>query len=140
MSALRRNSNPDHHTTIISGRLLEVDWGDGTAQLHSPLRTVRLQFAPEQDEEMRRFANRYVEVGGVEVEGDVRQPRVVRVQALRETFSDDAFAHPRTVAELAEEQGVAPLTFNEAPSGTMNDEELDEFLIAIFGDRYQPVR
>ena len=140
MSALRRKPNPEPHTMTISGRLLEVNWKDGTAELHSPLRTVRLEFGREQADDLRQFANRYVEVDGVDTAGDGGETRGVRVCTLREATSDEAFWHPRPAAELAEEQGVESFKFDAAPSERLSEEELDEFLGAIFGDRYRPVR
>ena len=52
--------------TLLYGRLLEVNWNNGTAQLHSyGEKPVDLRFAPSLNEAMHELATRYVKVVGI---------------------------------------------------------------------------
>ena len=50
---------------LVEGRLLEVNWACGTAELHYiPQRVVPLRFDPALNDDMRRLATQYVEIRG----------------------------------------------------------------------------
>ena len=50
---------------LVEGRLMEVNWAYGTAELHfNPQRVVPLRFDPALNDDMRRLATQYVEIRG----------------------------------------------------------------------------
>ena len=61
----RRRSRPEVET-LLFGRLLEIDWKNGTAQLHNyGEKPVDLKFPASLNEAMRELATRYVAVRGI---------------------------------------------------------------------------
>ena len=58
---------PDNNSVsaLVSGRLMEVNWAEGTAELHPYLdRAILLRFGPKLKDDMRRYATYYVQVKG----------------------------------------------------------------------------
>ncbi len=52
-------------SALVEGRLMEVNWACGTAELHYiPQRIVPLRFDPTLNDDMRRLATQYVEIRG----------------------------------------------------------------------------
>ena len=52
-------------SALVEGRLMEVNWACGTAELHfNPQRVVPLRFDPVLNDDMRRLATQYVEIRG----------------------------------------------------------------------------
>ncbi len=52
-------------SALVEGRLMEVNWACGTAELHDiPQRIVPLRFDPTLNDDMRRLATQYVEIRG----------------------------------------------------------------------------
>lgn len=52
-------------SALVEGRLMEVNWACGTAELHFiPQRVVPLRFDPALNDDMRRLATQYVEIRG----------------------------------------------------------------------------
>ncbi len=52
-------------SALVDGRLMEVNWAYGTAELHYiPQRVVPLRFDPSLNDDMRRLATQYVEIRG----------------------------------------------------------------------------
>ena len=50
---------------LVEGRLMEVNWACGTAELHYiPQRVVPLRFDPALNDDMRRLATQHVEIRG----------------------------------------------------------------------------
>ena len=139
MSAPRKIEKPLMHKAprTVRGRILEVDWKDGTAELHTPAGVIRMEFAEDRAEDLRRFATRYVEVKGVAdltEDGDVR---ALAVETIESTLDDDSFWRPLSPDELIRAQGIRPYTFPEPlDDGDLFD--VDEFLAMIFGDRRAP--
>ena len=96
------------------GRLLEVNWANLSAELHTPMGIVRLEFAEDMAETMRAAARQHVAITGVRritPDGFVRATAVEQVMiqenpptpfgALRETklirarkFNPLEFDHP----------------------------------------------
>lgn len=96
------------------GRLMEVNWANLSAELHTPLGIVRLEFAEDLAEMMRAAARRHVAITGVRritPDGFVRATAVEKVMiqenpptpfgTLREAklirarqFDPMAFDHP----------------------------------------------
>lgn len=134
MSAPRKTEKPLTRggPCTVRGRILEVDWKDGTAELHTPAGVIRMEFAEDRSEDLRRFATRYVEVRGradLTEDGDIR---ALAVETIESTLDDDSFWHPLSLAELIRAQGIRPYTFPEP----LDDDpfDVDEFLAAIYGD------
>ena len=138
MSVPRKIEKPLTHKALrtVCGRILEVDWRDGTAELHTPAGVIRMEFAEDRAEDIRRFATRYVEVrgrAGLTEDGDIR---ALTVETIEATLDDDSFWHPLSLAELIRAQGIRPYTFPEP----LDDDpfDVDEFLAAIYGDGRAP--
>ena len=52
-------------SALVEGRLMEVNWSCGTAELHFiPQRVVPLRFDPSLNDDMRRLATQHVEIRG----------------------------------------------------------------------------
>lgn len=139
MSAPRKIEKPLTRTAqrTAYGRILEVDWKDGTAELHTPVGVIRMEFAEDRAEDLRRFATRYVEVKGVADLTEDGNVRALAVETIESTLDDDSFWHPLSPAELIQAQGIRPYTFPEPlDDGDLFD--VDEFLAMIFGDRRAP--
>ena len=52
-------------SALVEGRLMEVNWACGTAELHFiPKRVVPLRFDPVLNDDMRRLATQHVEIRG----------------------------------------------------------------------------
>lgn len=119
------------------GRILEVDWKDGTAELHTPTGVIRMEFAEDRAEDLRRFATRYVEVKGVADLTEHGDIRALAVETIESALDDDSFWHPRSLAELIRAQGIRPYTFPE-PLDDGDPFDVDEFLAMIFGERKAP--
>ena len=121
----------------VYGRILEVDWKDGTAELHTPAGIIRMEFAGDRAEDLRKFAMRYVEVKGVADRTEDGDIRALAVETIEPTLDDSSFWHPLSPAELARAQGIRPYTFPEPPDdGDAFD--VDEFLAMIRGDGRAP--
>ena len=138
MSAPRKTEKPPTRggSCTVRGRILEVDWKDGTADLHTPAGVIHMEFAEDRSEDLRMFATRYVEVMGradLTEDGDIR---ALAVETIESTLDDDSFWHPLSLAELIRAQGIRPYTFPEP----LDDDpfDVDEFLAAIYGDGRAP--
>lgn len=121
----------------VYGRILEVDWKDGTAELHTPAGVIRMEFAEDRAEDLRRFAMRYVEVKGVADLMEDGNLRALAVETIEPTLDDSSFWHPLSPAELARAQGIRPYTFPE-PLDDDDAFDVDEFLAMIYGDGRAP--
>ena len=77
-----------NHEVRIGGRLLEVNWNRGTAQLHRYAdRYIRLRFSPELSDEMRRLATQYVDICGRGVVDETDDWRIIDVESISKTNS-----------------------------------------------------
>ena len=116
---------PEEVEEIVSGRLLEVDWNDLTAEIHAPNRVYRVRFAEGQAATMQTLARQVVSatIGGVEGALDL-----VEIQG---TISDIQFWENPSPDELRQAQGVAPFTLENLPQDEPNAESADEFLASI---------
>ena len=117
------------------GRILEVDWKDGTAELHTAGRVVSLEFAEDRAEDLRRFATQSVTVEGMADVTDHGDPKTIEVETIAIGIDDGVFWRSRSFDELAEEQRVGPFVFPASEDGEQGEENVDEFLEAIFGDK-----
>lgn len=104
----KRRPRTESEPALARGLLLEVNWEQGTAQLHEPYgdhgRHIRLRFEPELAGDMRRLATEHVEVRGsgrFDDEGNWRHVHVESIEgtrSMREPFDMDAFLndpHPK---------------------------------------------
>ena len=83
---------------LVEGRLMEVNWACGTAELHFiPQRVVPLRFDPVLNDDMRRLATQYVEIRGRGHFNDNDEWDVIYVEQITgtrswsEPFDLDAF-------------------------------------------------
>ena len=118
------------------GRLLEVNWADLSAQLHTPVGVVRLEFAEDLAETMRVAARQYVAITGVRrvtPDGYVRATAVEAVQVLEE--SPTPFGVLTKDVKLRRSTQFNPLEF-EHPDFP-HDDVLDEWVDNILNRKYR---
>lgn len=97
----KRRPRAESEPALAHGLLLEVNWEQGTAQLHEPYgdrdRHIQIRFGPEMAGDMRRLATEYVEVRGsgrFDDEGNWRHVHAESIEgarSMREPFDMDAF-------------------------------------------------
>lgn len=93
---------------LLYGRLLEVNWNAGTAQLHSyaaPI--VALRFESNLNENMRQLATRFIKVTGNAYSADGEKWDTVAVHDISDEQSeiDDFYARPPKVFDPAQATG-----------------------------------
>ena len=75
-------------SALVEGRLMEVNWACGTAELHYiPQRIVPLRFDPALNDDMRRLATQYVEIRGRGRFKDNDEWDVIYVEQITDTRS-----------------------------------------------------
>ena len=73
---------------LVEGRLMEVNWACGTAELHFiPQRVVPLRFDPTLNDDMRRLATQYVEIRGRGRFNDNDEWDIIYVEQITSTRS-----------------------------------------------------
>ena len=73
---------------LVEGRLMEVNWASGTAELHYiPQRVVPLRFDPALNDDMRRLATQYVEIRGRGRFNDNDEWDIIYVEQITSTRS-----------------------------------------------------
>ncbi len=110
------------------GRVLEVDWNDRTAELHTPTGVVSLAFGADMGDLLHQAARQLVQVTGIGAVDKGGRVQSLLVEAIHETVDDSAFwSAPLT--RLINEQGVGPYTFPTEILGP-EGETAEEFLAA----------
>lgn len=75
-------------SALVEGRLMEVNWACGTAELHYiPQRIVPLRFDPVLNDDMRRLATQYVEIRGRGRFNDNDEWDIIYVEQITDTRS-----------------------------------------------------
>ncbi len=75
-------------SALVEGRLMEVNWASGTAELHFiPQRVVPLRFDPALNDDMRRLATQYVEIRGRGRFNDNDEWDIIYVEQITDTRS-----------------------------------------------------
>ncbi len=117
----RRRSGPEVET-LLFGRLLEVDWKNGTAQLHNYGEDpVDLRFGAGLNETMLQLATRYVKVTGASSSSDQDEWETVTVReiAAERSVVDDFYARgpkifdPRKAASYYQDDDDDPIDIEE---------------------------
>ena len=117
----RRPSGPEAET-LLFGRLLEVNWKNGTAQLHNyGERPVDLRFAASLNEAMRQLATRYVKVRGAASFNDQDEWETVAVHEIiaERSMVDDFYARepkifdPEKAASYYQDDDDDPIDIEE---------------------------
>ena len=116
---------------LLYGRLLEVNWNAGTAQLHSydaPI--VALRFESSLNESMRLLATRFVKVTGNAYSADGEQWNTVAVHEISDEPSeiDDFYARPPKVFDPAQATGFYQHDANDPV-------DINEFILTIHQGR-----
>ncbi len=89
---------PDDGPASVSGRLMEVNWANGTAELHQYLdKVIPLRFGPELRDEMRRYATYYIQVKG---QGRFNEYDMWAAIQVEEVIWTNPFAGPPSLEEL----------------------------------------
>ena len=75
-------------SALVEGRLMEVNWAYGTAELHYiPQRVVPLRFDSALNDDMRRLATQYVEIRGRGRFNDNDEWDIIYVEQITDTQS-----------------------------------------------------
>ena len=116
---------------LLYGRLLEVNWNAGTAQLHSydaPI--IALQFDANLNENMRQLATRFVKVTGSAYSADGEKWDTVAIHEISDEPSeiDDFYARPPKVFAPAQATGFYQHDANDPV-------DINEFILTIHQGR-----
>ncbi len=116
---------------LVSGRLMEVNWANGTAELHRFMdRIVPLRFAPNLTDDVRRCGAKYVQVKGRGWFTEDDAWKVVEVEQIdipRMRTADEILNDPNPKIFRVE---------NMPPPIKMTDEESEAFDRAIREGRW----
>ena len=91
---------PDNNSVsaLVSGRLMEVNWANGTAELHPYLdRAIPLRFGPKLKDDMRRCATHYIQVKG---QGWFNEDDKWQVIQADEIIWNNPYAEPPGLEEI----------------------------------------
>ena len=97
-------------------------------------RTVELTCPPSLTADFARCANRHVVVEAIATLDAAGAVTRIDVTGIEPNAIDDAFWRPRSVEELAQEQGVKPFQFPSPGDAAPDPFDVDEFLAAIFAE------
>jgi hypothetical protein len=115
------------------GRLMEVDWSKGTAELHTLGGIVPLDFEESEADAMQANARRNVTVRGIATFSNEGRVIKLSVEVVGGMIDDMSYWHP-DVAEDIERQSIQP--FHSPKDVQLSDStDADEFLEAIYGGR-----
>lgn len=135
---------PTHQQLTIEGKLEMADFKDTgkLCRIHPPVgQPLQCLFEPELEDQVYGALRRPVRLTGVvRLDPNTNRPqelKIEKIEILDELLvgAKDFFAS-RSLEQLAEAQGVRPLTNpNELAGGWPNDENVDEFVHAIYESR-----
>ncbi|MDE2682988.1 MAG: hypothetical protein OXI54_02405 [Chloroflexota bacterium] len=120
---------------IERGNLLEINWANLSAELHTPLGVVRLEFAEALAETMQVAARQYVAITGVRrvtVDGYVRATAVESVEILERPTTPFGIVNE---VNLVRSSNFNPLEF-EHPD-MPHDDVLDAWVDNILSGKYK---
>ena len=126
-------SDSKSEEALLYGRLLAVNWQNGTAHLHRVLEpTVVLRFEASLDEAMRQLAARYVKVRGIgRIDRNDRWgPVAVREIVAERSAVDDFYAREPKIFD-PERAKATPFYRDDYDDGA----DMDEFIRIIHGER-----
>jgi hypothetical protein len=122
-----------HVPRTLHGRLLEVDWKDHTAELHSPSGVTKVAFPDDMESDLQRWAREHVSlIGEASVSEDEPMPAAFIVRAIVGTIDDRQFWNPVSIDQLVERQGVGVFTFPSLRDDPDAVAESEELIAAIF--------
>ena len=117
------------------GRLLEVNWANLSAELHTPMGVVRLEFTEDLAETMRAAARQHVAITGVRrttPDGFVRATAVEKVMILENP--------PTPLGTLRETKLIRARKFNPLEfdhPGMPDSATLDAWVDAILAEEHE---
>ena len=117
----------------LSGRLLEIDYRDRSAEVWDPLgHMTRFRFTEDQRLEVDAARQRQVTVEGVVDVGPSGRPGPVSLQAVTAVRVDESLWHATSLTQMAEQQGVQPIADPAALSASFwQEDDEDDFLAAL---------
>lgn len=124
-------------TVRCYGRLQEVNWSRGTAELHSPVGKTLLAFPGTLAERMHEAGNRYLRVVG---KGECTPDGVTIIREIEDIeIIEEHGRSLRTIGPLEENvrQALAIIRWEEKQSEWFYDDELDAFVDAIQNRKYK---
>lgn len=128
-----RPLKPEVRKVRVSGRLLEIDYRDGSAEVWDALgRMTRIRFNEDQRALVDAARLQQVAVEGLLETAPAGKAGAVTLQSIEPVRIDDGFWRTPSLADLAAEQGVRPI---EDPSDLVADfweeDDEEEFLAAL---------
>ena len=122
---------PEGDTPRITraGRILEVDWKDRTAELHTPSGVIMLNFGEEMGDLLYETARRHVQVIGLAALTRDGNLGPIVVEQIEASLDDSSF-WSITAAELVRSQFVPPFEPPATPY-VDDDDDLDQLLAQI---------
>ena len=124
-------------TVRCYGRLQEINWSRGTAELHSPVGKTLLAFPGTLAERMHEAGNRYLKVVG---KGEYTPDGVTIIREIEGIeIIEEHGRSLRTIGPLEEDvrQALAIIRWEEKQSEWFYDDELDAFVDAIQNRKYK---
>ncbi len=122
--------SPAMHPVRLTGRLLEVDYRDRSAEVWNAGRLTRIRFRPDQKPLVDAAREQHVVVTGT-VAGDAPEgPRTVQLDSIATIPVDDSFWRSLAIPALALEQGVQPVPGPEVLTAPFWDEDDEEDFLA----------
>jgi len=134
VAASEMQALPDGQRKVrLSGRLLEIDYRDHSAELWDPFgQMTRFRFSDDQRAQVDAARQQHVTVEGVVEIGATGRPRRLNLETVTVTGGGEAFWRSQSLAELAWAQQVRPI---EAPAALhaafWPEDDEDDFLASV---------
>jgi hypothetical protein len=124
---------PEARKIRVTGRLLEIDYKDRSAEVWDPLgQMTRIRFTEDQREQVDAARQLQVAVEGRLEVAPSGKSGAITLELLEPVRVDDRFWRAPSIAELAAEQGVRPI---EDPSSLVanfwEDDDEEDFLATL---------
>lgn len=128
-----RPPKPEVSKVRVSGRLLEIDYRDGSAEIWDALgKMTRIRFAESQRAMVDAARLQLVTVTGLLDTASTSKVGAITLESIEPIRADERFWRTPSLADLAAEQGVRPI---EDPSDLVADfweeDDEEEFLAAL---------
>lgn len=117
----------------LSGRLLEIDYRDRSAEVWDPHgRMTRIRFTEDQQAQVDAARQQHVTIEGVVEVGPSGRLGPVGLEAVTSVRTDDSFWHSQSLAQLAQQQRVIPIVDPESlTAGFWEENDEEDFLAAV---------
>jgi hypothetical protein len=117
----------------LSGRLLEIDYRDRSAEVWDPHgRMTRIRFTEDQRAQVDAARQHHVTIDGVVEVGPSGRPGLVSLEAVTSARTDDSFWRSQSLAQFAQQQRVVPIVEPASlTAGFWQEDDEEDFLAAV---------